>query len=41
MFLLIYFLSKNVFRGDEKGVLETLFVIMSLIGVLLISMPYI
>ena len=41
MFLLIYFLSKKVFRGEEKGVLETLFVIMLLIGVLLLSMPYI
>ena len=41
MFLLIYFLSKKVFRGEEKGVLETLFVIMLLVGVLLLSMPYI
>ena len=41
MFLIIYFLSKKVFRGEEKGVLETLFVIMLLVGVLLLSMPYI
>jgi hypothetical protein len=40
MFLLIYFLSKKVFRGEEKGVIETLFVIMLLVGVLLLSRLY-